>query len=62
MISNRRNSTQANVCSEQEFEKLLRRCEEHCKSQHPSAAKPGALKSKALKIVPPIQRRRDSAA
>ncbi len=61
-MSNQRNSTQANVCSEQEFEKLLRRSEERCKSQLSSAAKPRTLKSNALKIVPPIQRRRDSAA
>jgi hypothetical protein len=61
-MSNRRNSSQANVCSEQEFEKLLRRSEERCKAQLSNALKLGAPKSNALKIVPPIQRRRDSAA
>jgi hypothetical protein len=62
VISNHKNSSQANVCSEQEFEKLLRRSEERRKSQLSSALNPGAPKSNALKIVPPIQRRRDSAA
>ena len=61
MSLNQRNPTQANVCSEQEFETLLRRSEEHLKSQRPSAAKPDPLPSKSLKIVPPL-RRRDSAA
>jgi hypothetical protein len=58
---NQRNSSQANVCSEQEFEKLLRRSEEHLKSQRSGAAKSEPLPSKSLKIVPPF-RRRDSAA
>jgi hypothetical protein len=58
---NQRNSSQANVCSEQEFEKLLRRSEEHLKSQRASVAKPESISSKTLKIVPPL-RRRDSAA
>jgi hypothetical protein len=56
-----RNSSQANVCSEQEFETLLRRSEEHLKSKRSSAAKPESLQSNSLKIVPPL-RRRDSAA
>jgi hypothetical protein len=58
---NQRNSTQANVCSEQEFETLLRRSEEHQKSQRASTAKLEPLPSNSLKIVPPL-RRRDSAA
>jgi hypothetical protein len=58
---NQSNSTQANVCSEQEFENLLRRSEQHLKSQRASAPKPASLPSKSLKIVPPF-RRRDSAA
>jgi hypothetical protein len=58
---NQRNSSQANVCSEQEFETLLRRSEVHLKSQRSSAPKPESLSSKSLKLVPPL-RRRDSAA
>jgi len=58
---NQSNSSQAQVCSEQEFEKLLRRSEEHLKSQRSSATKPESLPSSSLKIVPPL-RRRDSAA
>ncbi len=61
MSLNQRNPTQANVCSEQEFEKLLRRTEEHLKSQRSGAANPEPLPSNSLKIVPPL-RRRDSAA
>jgi len=58
---NQSNSSQANVCSEQEFEKLLRRSEEHFKLQRSSATKPNSLPANSLKIVPPF-RRRDSAA
>jgi hypothetical protein len=58
---NQRNSSQANVCSEQEFEALLRRSEEHLKSQRSRAPKPESLQPNSLKIVPPL-RRRDSAA
>jgi len=58
---NQRNTSQANVCSEQEFEKLLRCSEEHFKSQRSSPAKPEPLPSNSLKVVPPV-RRRDSAA
>ena len=61
MSLNQRNSSQANVCSEQEFETLLRRSEEHFKSQRSSATKPESLPANSLKIVPPL-RRRDSAA
>ena len=61
MSSKHRNSSQANVCSEQEFEKLLSRSEEHFKSQRSGALKPGAPQPNSLKIVPPI-RRRESAA
>jgi hypothetical protein len=49
------------VCSEQEFETLLRRSEEHLKSLRSSAPKPESLQPNSLKIVPPL-RRRDSAA
>jgi hypothetical protein len=59
--SNQRNLSQAGVSSEQEFENLLRRCEEHFKSLRSSTRKPESLQSNSLKIVPPI-RRRDSAA
>ena len=67
MTSDQENYPRANVCSEQEFELLLRRSEEHCKSQRSSAMTPeslqsNSLKPKALKIVPPAARRRDSAA
>jgi hypothetical protein len=58
---NQRKSSQANVCSEQEFESLLRRSEEHLKSQRSSATRRESVQSKSLKIVPPL-RRRDSAA
>jgi hypothetical protein len=58
---NQRNSSQANVCSEQEFETLLRRSEEHLKSKRSSPTKPESIQSNSLKIVPPL-RRRDSAA
>ena len=61
MSLNQRNSSQANVCSEQEFETLLRRSEDHLKSQRSSATKPESLPANSLKIVPPL-RRRDSAA
>ena len=61
MSSNQRNLSRANVCSEQEFENLLRRSEEYFKSQRPMTRKPESLQSNSLKIVPPI-RRRDSAA
>ena len=61
MSLNQRNSTQANVCSEQEFEMLLRRSEEHLKSLRSSGPKPESLQPNSLKIVPPL-RRRDSAA
>lgn len=40
------------VCSEQEFEKLLRRSEEHLKTKRPTE----------LKVVPPPKSRRDTAA
>jgi hypothetical protein len=59
--SNQRNLSQANVCSEQEFEKLLRRSEEHFRSLRSGTRKADSLQSNSLKIVPPI-RRRDSAA
>jgi hypothetical protein len=59
--SNQRNLSQVKVCSEQEFETLLRRSEEHFKSLRSSTRKPESLQSNSLKIVPPI-RRRDSAA
>jgi hypothetical protein len=59
--SNQRSSSQVNVCSEQEFENLLRRSEEHLKSQRPGVSKADSLHSNSLKIVPPL-RRRDSAA
>jgi hypothetical protein len=58
---NQRNSSQASVCSEQEFEKLLRSSEEHFKTKRAGSAKPDSLQSSSLKIVPPA-RRRDSAA
>jgi hypothetical protein len=58
---NQRNSSQANVCSEQEFETLLRRSEEHLKLKRPGATKPESPQPNSLKIVPPL-RRRDSAA
>jgi hypothetical protein len=58
---NQRTSSQANVCSEQEFENLLRRSEEHLKSLRPSVSKSDSLQPNSLKLVPPI-RRRDSAA
>ena len=61
MSSNQRNLSQADVCSEQEFEKLLRRSEAYFKSQGSDARKPESLQSNCLRIVPPI-RRRDSAA
>lgn len=61
MSSNQRNLSRANVCSEQEFENLLRRCEEHLKLQRPGTLKPESLPSNSLKIVAPV-RRRDSAA
>ena len=61
MTSNQRSSSQANVCSEQEFENLLRRSEEHLKSQLSVTRKQGSIQPNTLKIVPPI-RRRDSAA
>ncbi len=61
MSSNQKNFSQANVCSEQEFEKLLSRSEAHFKSKRSSSLKPGAPQSNSLKIVPPI-RRRESAA
>ena len=61
MSLNQRNSTQAIVCSEHEFETLLRRSEEHLKSLRSSAPKPESLQPNSLKIVPPL-RRRDSAA
>jgi hypothetical protein len=59
--SNQRNLSQANVCSELEFENLLRRSEEHLKLQRPGTLKPESVQSNSLKIVPP-PRRRDSAA
>jgi hypothetical protein len=40
------------VCSEQEFEKLLRRSEQHLKTKRPTE----------LKVVPPPKPRRVSAA
>ena|GEM_PF-2072747 len=61
MSLNQRNSSQAKVCSEQEFETLLRRSEEHLKSKRSSPTKPESLQPNSLKIVPPL-RRRDSAA
>ncbi|HWO33428.1 MAG TPA: hypothetical protein VNO32_31920 [Candidatus Acidoferrum sp.] len=61
MTSNQRTSSQANVCSEQEFENLLRRSEEHLKSLRPGVSKSDSLQPNSLKLVPPI-RRRDSAA
>jgi hypothetical protein len=62
VTSNQKGFSQANVCSEQEFEKLLRRSEKHCKLLPSSAPHAEASKSNTLKIVPPAQRRRDSAA
>jgi hypothetical protein len=61
VTSKQRSSSQVNVCSEQEFEDLLRRSEEHLKSQRPGVSKADSLPSNSLKIVPPL-RRRDSAA
>ena len=61
MSLNQRNSSQANVCSEQEFETLLRRSEEHFKSQRPGTPKSDSSQSSSLKIVRPFPRR-DSAA
>jgi hypothetical protein len=61
VTSNQRSTSQANVCSEQEFENLLRRSEEHLKSQRPGVSKSDSPQANSLKIVPPI-RRRDSAA
>jgi hypothetical protein len=61
VTSNQRTSSQANACSEQEFENLLRRSEEHLKSQLAVTRKQGPIQPNSLKIVPPI-RRRDSAA
>jgi len=61
MSSNQRNLSQASACSEQEFENLLRRSEEHLKLLRTSTLKPESLPSNSLKIVPPV-RRRDSAA
>jgi hypothetical protein len=58
---NQGSSSQASVCSEQEFEKLLRCSEEHFKTQRANTRKPDSLQSSSLKIVPPA-RRRDSAA
>jgi hypothetical protein len=58
---NQRTSSRANVCSEQEFENLLRRSEEHLKSQPSVTRKQDPMQPNSLKIVPPI-RRRDSAA
>jgi hypothetical protein len=59
--TNQNASSQASVCSEQEFEKLLSRSEEHFKSQRTRALKSDSRQPNSLKIVPPI-RRRDSAA
>ena len=61
MSLNQRSSSQASVCSEQEFEKLLRRSEEHFKTLRAGTAKRDSLQPSSLKIVPPA-RRRDSAA
>ena len=61
MTSNQSNSSEAIICAEQEFEKLLSRCEEHFKSQRARTLKSSSLQPNSLKIVPPI-RRRDSAA
>jgi hypothetical protein len=61
VTSNQRRASQASVCSEQEFEKLLSRSEEHFKSQRARTLKSDSRQPNSLKIVPPI-RRRDSAA
>ena len=61
MNSDQKNSSQANVCSEQEFEKLLSRSEAHFKTQLAGTTKTQSRQANSLKIVPPI-RRRDSAA
>ena len=61
MTSNQRTASRTNVCSEQEFENLLRRSEEHLKSQLSVTRKQGPIQPNSLRIVPPI-RRRDSAA
>lgn len=52
MSSNLKTLPTGRVCSEQEFEKLLRRSEEHFKAKRPTE----------LKIVPPPKPRRDTAA
>jgi hypothetical protein len=61
VTSNQRSASQANVCSEQEFEKLLSRSEAHFKLQRSRTLKSDPRQPDSLKIVPPI-RRRDSAA
>jgi hypothetical protein len=50
MASNQKSSAHVSSCSEQEFEKLLRRSELHFQSKHSPARK-----SRALTIVPPAR-------
>ncbi|MFZ0580896.1 MAG: hypothetical protein WAN72_02225 [Candidatus Acidiferrales bacterium] len=52
MTSNLKTLPAGGVCSEQEFEKLLRRSEQHLKTKRLTE----------LKIVPPPKSRRDTAA